>query len=167
MKIIRYLLYSSVLFFPIYGFSQVEVSPFVSAGWMNHLTRNGVNSEAGIDFEFVKRIDVSLAYRYSLLAKNKSDEVTINAGSLFLSYVFVNKNKHRFMAGPGVSYGNYKRYSEGVGFEKEYKSWWLNFIKVRYDYKITKHFKVGADLSLYDDDGDGSTYLGILAGFIF
>ncbi len=156
-----------IITFPIISYAQMSISPYLSTGYMNHLARNGINSEFGIDFEFIKRINVSTGYRYSLLDKKTDNEVEVKALSLFLSYVILNKEHHKLMIGPGVSFGNYKRYTKNIGFEKEYKAFWLNPIKLRYDYIFKSKIKIGLDASIYDDDGDGSTYLGLVLGYVF
>ena len=156
-----------VLIFPIISYSQVTISPYLSVGYMNHLTRNGINSELGVDFEIIKRINVSASFRYSLLDKKTDNEIEVKATSLFLSYVILNQGHHKLMIGPGISYGNYKRYTENIGFEKAYKEYWFNPLKLRYDYIFNTKIKIGLDASLYGDDGDGATYLGLVLGYIF
>ena len=167
MKKTKLYLIMIVMTFPILSYSQVTVSPYLSSGYMNHLTRNGVNSEIGIDFTFIRRINISASYRYSLLDKKTANEIEVKDRSLFLSYVILNREHHKLMLGPGFSYGNYKRYTEGIGFEKEYKSYWFNPLKLRYDYIFSSKLKVGLDASLYGDDGDGATYLGLVIGYVF
>jgi len=156
-----------LLMFPVISYSQVTISPYLSAGYMNHLTRNGINSELGVDFVFIKRINVSTSFRYSSLDKKTENEIEIKALSLFLSYVILNKKHQKLMIGPGVSYGNYKRCTKNIGFEKEYRDYWINPIKLRYDYILSSKIKIGLDASLYGDDGDGSTYLGLVFGYVF
>jgi hypothetical protein len=168
MKKSKFYLIIIVLIFPIIGYSQVAISPYLSVGYMNHLTRNGINSELGVDFEIIKRINVSTSFRYSLLDKGTENEIEVKAASLFLSYVILNQKHHKLMIGPGISYGNYKRYTENIGgFEKEYKDYWFNPLKLRYDYIFSSKIKIGLDASLYGDDGDGGTYLGLVCGYVF
>ena len=156
-----------LLIFPVISYSQVTISPYLSVGYMNHLTRNGINSELGIDFEFIKRINVSTSFRYSSLDKKTDNEIETKALSIFLSYVILNKEHHKLMIGPGFTYGNYKRYTENIGFEKEYKEYWFNPVKFRYDYIFSSKIKIGLDASLYGDDGDGATYFGLVFGYVF
>ncbi len=167
MRLFKHSLIIVVVLFPLFGFSQINISPFLTSGYLNHLSRNGVNIEAGFDVEIIKRINISTSYRYSILDNNTTNEVEINALSLFLSYVIINKTHHRLLVGPGVSYGDYKRSTKSIGFEKEYSSFWFNPVKIRYDYIFSNHIKIGVDASLYGDDGDGSIYLGLLAGYFF
>jgi hypothetical protein len=167
MKKLKIYLIIIVLIFPIFSYSQVTISPYLSVGYMNHLTRNGINSELGVDFEIVKRINVSTNFRYSLLDEGTDNEIGVRAASLFLSYVILNQEHHKLMIGPGISYGNYKRYTENIGFEKEYKDYWFNPLKLRYDYIFSSNIKIGLDASIYGDDRDGATYLGLVCGYVF
>lgn len=167
MKRTKFYLIIIALILPFIGYSQVTFSPYVSAGYVNHLTRNGINTEIGIDFEFIKRINVSTSYRYSLLDKNTDNEIETKALSLFLSYVILNNEHNKLMIGPGISYGNYIRYTENIGFEKEYWEYWFNPVKLRYDYIFNSKIKLGLDASLYGDDGDGAIYLGLVIGYVF
>lgn len=155
------------ILFPVSIFGQVKITSYLSAGYINHLTRNGINAELGFDVEFLKRIDLSMNLRYSTADKNNENEVTVQAISSYLSFVIINRETHRLMLGPGISYGKYKRYSELFGFEKEYNSDWFNFLKIRYDYSISPNLIIGLDLSLYGDDGDASYYSGVLLGYKF
>ena len=45
--------------------AQNKLSVFTSTGYTNHLNRNGINWEIGIDYEIFKRLDISTAYRYN------------------------------------------------------------------------------------------------------
>ena len=71
------------------------------------------------------------------------------------------------MIGPGLTLGRYTRYTEYIGFEKEYESLWFDFIKLRYDYTISDKVRVGSIIELTGDDGDSSTYFGFLVGYKF
>jgi len=152
---------------PLVGNAQIKISPYFSAGYMSHLNRKGFSTELGADADVIKWLNIAADFRYSSLEKNKPNEVEIKAFSTFVSYVFINRPKHKLMAGPGFSYGNYKRYTEGIGFEKEYKDWWFNPIKIRYDYIINPNIKIGVNGSLYGDDADTSTFLGLVVGYVF
>ncbi|HKJ80245.1 MAG TPA: hypothetical protein VKA10_11950, partial [Prolixibacteraceae bacterium] len=138
----------------------------ISTGYMSHLSRKGINSELGIDFEISKKIDISANLRYSSLNKNHNSEIRIKAISSFLSYILVNTEYHRLMIGPGISFGKYKIYYNSK-LDKDIHNIWLNPVKIRYDYNINTNFKIGLDASLYGDDGDGSFYFGVTTGYIF
>ena len=167
MKRTKFYLILFMSIFPLISYSQVIYSPYLSVGYMNHLSRDGINSEVGIDFEISKRFNISTGFRYSLLEKNTDNEVETKALSLFLSYIAINSAHHKLMLGPGISYGIYKRYTEYIGFEKEYKHYWLNPIKLRYDYVLNSKIKLGLDASVYGDDGDVALYLGFVTGYVF
>lgn len=165
MNKLKFVLTVTLLSVSFVCLAQIKVSPFISSGYMSHLRRTGLNTEIGIDFELIKRIDILSSLRYSLLDANSDNQVKIKAASLFLSYIPVNNENHRLMVGPGISYGNYERYTKSLGgFEKEYDSFWFNPVKIRYDYKI-QSFKVGLDASLYGEDGDDSTYIGLVLSY--
>lgn len=166
MKKIRLFLIPILLTVSMCSVAQFRISPYLTTGYMNHLGRNGINTEIGVDFEIVKRLDVAFSARYSSLDNNMENEVTINALSSFVSFVIVNREQHRLMLGPGVSYGRYKRFTETIGFEKEYKSFWFNPVKIRYDYNINQNLRAGLDVSLYGEDGDGSMYFGLVFGYV-
>ena len=167
MKKSRFYLIAIILIFPIISYSQITISPYLSVGYMNHLTRNGISSELGVDFEIIKRINISPNFRYSLLDKETNSEVEVKTASLYFSCVILNQEHHKLMIGPGISYGNYKRYTKGIGFEKEYKDFWINPLKLRYDYILNSNIKIGFDASLYGDDADGAIYFGLVMGYVF
>jgi hypothetical protein len=167
MKISKLIFFVFVLSFPYSVFAQAKISPYISSGFINHLGRNGINSEIGIDFDFLKKLNLAGCARYSILAKNTSSEVEIKAASVYLSFILLNKNNNKLMVGPGLSHGTYKRYTRGIGFEKEYSYYWVDFLKIRYDYFLSEHAKIGLNFSLTDDDGDGSTFLGLVVGYVF
>jgi hypothetical protein len=167
MKLKKFYVIAALFMLPFTGNAQVKVSPYFSAGYMSHLNRKGFSTEIGVDADVIKWLNIAVDYRYSSLEKNKPNEVEIKVFSTFVSYVFINKSKHKLMAGPGFYYGNYKRYTEGMGFEKEYKDHGFHWLKVRYDYIFNPHAKIGVNASLFGDDGDGSTYLGVVMGYIF
>lgn len=147
--------------------SQVFITPYVSSGYINHLGRNGINSEFGIEAEFFKRLDLSVHYRYTKATRDIGNDVTISGMSSTISFILINRNNHRFMLGTGLAYGRYKRYTDYLGFEKEYESSWWDPVKLRYDYTVLDKIRVGAIISLTGEDGDGSTYLGVLLGYKF
>jgi hypothetical protein len=158
--IIRALIISALLTVPKYASGQVITSPYVSAGWANHLAWNGVNYELGLETEFFRRADLTLNYRHM----NVEDQVIVSAFSMNISYIIINRNNHRLMAGPGLSHGNYKRYTETPFYDKDYISWWFDYGKIRYDYTINDKIRLGIIGSLSGDDGDGSTFVGLLLG---
>jgi hypothetical protein len=151
MRQTKFFILLLILIFPFIGTAQVKISPFISSGYMSHLTRQGINTELGISFELLKRIDISASARYSLLDSNSDNQVKVKAFNSFISYVLINKEKHKLMLGPGISYGNYERYTAPNGFEKEYNDLWINPIKIRYDYRLSNKFKIGFDASQPSD----------------
>lgn len=161
------LLISLLIICPITLFSQVNITPYVSSGYISHLGRKGINYEMGLEAEFFRRLDFSVNYRYAKATRDVGNDVTISGISSNISYILINRNNHRFMLGPGFTYGNYKRYTDYLGFEKEYRSAWFDFVKLRYDYTILDRYRIGAIVSLTGDDGDSSTYLGLLFGYKF
>ena len=140
---------------------QVVISPYISTGYAHHLGRNGINVELGIESEFFQRVDITLNYRYM----NAEQEIKVSAISANISYVFINRDNHRLMLGPGFSGGNYKRSTGTPGYDKEYTSTWFDWCKIRYDYTLYDRFRLGLITSLYGDDGDGTFYVGFVAGF--
>jgi hypothetical protein len=156
-----------VLLFVFNGFSQNSVSPYLFGGYINHLTRNGINGGVGVDFEIVKYVNLAAEYRYSLLDNNTGNQVDISGYSMFLSYVILNKKHHKVMAGTGVSYEKYTRYTESIGFEKQYYGYCFNPVKLRYDYIFDSNFKIGVDATMYGDDGDDSMFFGVVLGYVF
>lgn len=156
-----------VLILPFFSYSQLKTSPYVSVGYINHIGRNGINTELGLDFEFKKRINISPNYRYASLANDTENEITINSLSLFLSYILLNKKQYKLMVGSGISYGSYKRFTSNIGLEKNYNDIGFNPIKLRYNYLFSSKIKIGLDASIYGDDGDGSTFIGINFGYGF
>lgn len=166
MKLKRQLLLFLIIF-PFNLQSQVYITPYVSSGYINHLGRNGINSEFGIEAEFLRRIDLSVNYRYTKATRDIGNDVTISGMSSTISYILINRNNHRFMLGTGLAYGRYKRYTDYIGFEKEYESSWWDPVKLRYDYTLLDKIRVGAIISLTGEDGDGSTYFGVLLGYKF
>jgi hypothetical protein len=51
MKFVTIIAFSLV---SIASFGQVNITPYISAGWANHLNRNGLNMELGIESEFFR-----------------------------------------------------------------------------------------------------------------
>lgn len=147
--------------------SQVFITPYVSSGYINHLGRNGINSEFGIEAEFFKRLDLSVNYRYTKATRDIGNDVTISGMSSTISYILINRNNHRFMLGTGLTYGKYKRYTDYLGLDNHYEQVWWDPVKLRYDYTIHDRIRVGAIFSLTGEDGDGSTYIGVLLGYKF
>lgn len=166
MKIKRLLLLLLIIY-PFNLQSQVSITPYVSSGYINHLGRTGINSEFGIEAEFFKRLDLSINYRYTKANRDVGNEVTISGITSNISYILINRNNHRFMLGPGLTLGRYTRYTDYLGFEKEYESLWFDFVKLRYDYTIQDKIRVGTIVYLTGDDGDSSTYFGLLIGYKF
>jgi hypothetical protein len=158
---------SLLIICPLTLFSQVSVTPYISSGYISHLGRTGINSEVGIDVELYKHLDFSVNYRYARANNGIGNEVTIKGITSNISFILINQNNHRFMLGPGFTYGNYKRYTDYLGFEKEYKAYWFDFVRLRYDYTIQDRYRIGAIVSLFGDDGDSSTYFGLLVGYKF
>lgn len=115
--------------------------------------------------DITKRVNLAIEARYSLMDRDNANEVQINAYSGYISVSLINNGKHRVMMGPGFSIGNYRRFTSPFGFEKEYKSTWVNFAKMRYDYRLASGLSIGTDMSLYGDDGDGSFYFGLVLGY--
>jgi hypothetical protein len=140
---------------------QVAISPYISAGYAEHLKFNGINLELGIESEFFQRVDITLNYRYM----NADKEIKVSAISANISYVFINRDNHRLMLGPGFSYGNYKRSTGTPGYDKDHTSTWFDWCKIRYDYTLCDRYRLGLIASLYGDDGDGTIYVGVVAGF--
>lgn len=140
---------------------QVGISPYISTGYANHLSRNGINVELGIESEFFQRADITLNYRYM----NAGQEINVSVISANISYVFINRDNHRLMLGPGFSCGNYKRSTGTPGYDKDYTSTWFDWCKIRYDYTLYNRYRLGLIASLYGDDGDGTFYVGFVVGF--
>jgi len=140
---------------------QVVISPYISTGYANHLGRNGINVELGIESEFFQRVDITLNYRYM----NAEQEIKVSAISANISYVFINRDNHRLMLGPGFSYGNYKRSTGTPGYDKDYTSTWFDWCKIRYDYTLYDRYRIGLISSLSGEDGDQTFYVGLVAGF--
>lgn len=156
-----------LIIFPFTLHSQIYVTPYVSSGYINHLGRNGINTELGIDAEFFKRLDLSVNYRYTKATRDVGNDITISGMTTNISYILINRNNHRFMLGPGFTLGRYKRYTDYLGLEKEYESLWFDFVKLRYDYTIQDKFRLGTIIYLAGDDGDSSAYFGLLFGCKF
>jgi hypothetical protein len=152
---------------PLTLYSQVHITPYVSSGYINHLGRNGVNSELGIEAEFFKRLDLSINYRSTKATRDVGNDVTISGISSNISFILINRNNHRFMLGTGLTYGKYKRYTDYLGLDNHYEEAWWDPAKLRYDYTIQDKIRVGAIISLTGEDGDGSTYFGVLLGYKF
>ena len=152
---------------PVTLHSQVYITPYVSSGYINHLGRKGINTELGVEAELFKRLDLSFSYRYTKANRDVGNEVTISGLTSNISYILINRNDHRFMLGPGLTFGRYTRYTDYFGFEKEYKSLWFDYLKLRYDYTINEKIRVGTIVNLTGDDGDSSTYFGLLIGYKF
>jgi hypothetical protein len=161
------LLILCLAFFPFALFSQVIYTPYISTGYINHLGRTGINTEIGIDAEILRRLDLSANYRYSKATHDAGNDVTVSGLSANASFIIINRGKHRFMLGTGFTYGRYERYTDYLGFEKAHRSIWFDPVKIRYDYTIMNRLRIGAIASLTGEDGDGSTYVGILAGCKF
>jgi|GEM_PF-2527215 len=148
-------------------YSQVKVSPSLSTGYLNHASRVGVNTELGIDYEFIlPRVDVAFSLRYSLLDANIDNQVNILAASSFISYVLLNGERHRIMFGPGITVGKYKRNTPDSQQQKDYKAVWVNPVKLRYDYYFGKRSKIGLDFSVYGEEKENSVYLGLVLGYL-
>lgn len=147
--------------------AQVKVSPSLSTGYLNQSSGFGINTELGIDYEFIlPRIDLAFNLRYSLLDASLENQVNVLAASSFISYVFLNGERHRIMFGPGITIGKYISDSPSPEVEKNYKAFWINPIKLRYDYYFGKRSKIGVDLAVYGVDENRSVYLGFLMGFL-
>jgi hypothetical protein len=147
--------------------SQIPIAPYVSSGYINHLGRNGINTEFGVEAELLKRLDLSINYRFAKATRDLGNDVTFSGISFTISYILINKNNHRLMLGTGLTNGKYKRYSDYLGLEKEYKDSWWDPIKLRYDYTLPDKIRVGAIISLTGEDGDSSAYFGVLLGYRF
>ncbi len=140
---------------------QVALSPCMSAGYAKHLGRDGFNLELGVEGEFFQRVDITLNYRYM----NAEQEINVSAISANFSYVFINRDNHRLMLGPGFSYGHYKRSTGTSGYDKEYTSTWFDWCKIRYDYTLYDRYRIGLISSLSGEDGDQTFYVGVVVGF--
>lgn len=147
--------------------SQVHITPYVSSGYIKHLGRTGINSEFGLDAEFFKRLDLSINYRSTKATRDVGNDVTISGISSNISYILVNRSNHRFMLGTGLTYGRYERFTDYLGLDNHYEDVWFDPVKLRYDYTILDRIRVGAIISLTGEDGDGSTYFGVLFGYKF
>ena len=158
MRIITVLVF---LLASLASFGQVAISPYISTGYANHLGRNGINIELGIESEFFQRADITLNYRYM----NAGQEINVSVISANISYVFINRDNHRLMLGPGFSCGNYKRSTGTPGYDKDYTSTWFDWCKIRYDYTLYDSYRLGLIASLFGDDGDGTIYVGFVIGF--
>ena len=145
----------------IASFGQINITPYISAGWANHLTRNGLNLELGIESEFFKRADLTINYRHMKADK----EISVSAVSANISYVIINRKNHRLLLGPGLSYGKYIRNTGTPGYDKNYTSVWFDWGKVRYDYTLKNTLRLGIVGSLSGEDGDGSTFIGLVFGY--
>jgi hypothetical protein len=152
---------------PLTLHSQIHITPYVSSGYINHLGRDGLNTEFGVEAEFFKRLDLSINYRFAKATRDIGNDVTFSGISSTISYILINQNNHRFMLGTGLTNGRYKRYTDYLGFEKEYEDSWWDPIKLRYDYTLPDKIRVGAIISLTGEDGDSSTYFGVLLGYKF
>ena len=147
--------------------AQVKVSPSLSTGYLNQASGFGINTELGVDYEFIlPRIDLAFNLRYSLLDGSLENQVNILAASSFISYVFLNGERHRIMFGPGITVGKYNGNMQNTAVEKEDKTFWINPVKLRYDYYFGKRSKIGLDFAIYGVDKDKSLYLGLLMGFL-
>lgn len=148
-------------------YPQVKVSPSLSTGYLNHASRIGLNTELGIDYEFIlPRIDLAFSLRYSLLDANIDKQVNILAASSFVSYVFLNGERHRIMFGPGITVGKYKRNEQDSEIQTDYTAVWINPVKLRYDYYFGKRSKIGFDFSVYGEEKENSLYLGLVLGYL-
>jgi len=147
--------------------SQIYITPYVSSGYINHLSRNGLNTEFGAEAEFFKRLDLSVNFRFAKATRDIGNDVTISGISSNISYVLINRDNHRFMLGTGLTYGRYKRYSDYLGLDNHYEKAWWDPVKLRYDYTIHDRIRAGVIFSLSGEDGDGSTYIGVLLGYKF
>ena len=150
-----------IFFVPIFIFGQVNITPYISAGVANHLIGNGLNYELGIESEFFKRADITLNYRHM----NVLGQVRVSAVSANISFVVINRNNHRLMLGPGLSYGKYTRETGTPGYDKEYTSMWFDWGKIQYDYTVKSKYRFGIKVSLSGEDGDGSTFIGLVIGY--
>ena len=156
-----------LIIFPFTLHSQIYVTPYISSGHFNHLTRTGNNTELGIEVEFFRRLDLSTNYRYTKATRDIGNDVTISGISSNISYILINRNNHRFMLGPGFTLGKYTRYTDYLGLDHQYESIWFDPLKLRYDYTILDKIRLGAIISITGEDGDGSTYFGVLLGYKF
>jgi hypothetical protein len=95
---------------------------------------------------------------------NINGEIIVSAVSANISYVIINRNNHRLMLGPGLSYGKYTRDTGTPGYDKEHTSIWFDWGKLHYDYTVKNKYRFGIKASLSGEDGDGSTYIGLILG---
>ncbi|MCF8335552.1 MAG: hypothetical protein K9H65_03010 [Bacteroidales bacterium] len=149
-----------------FAYTQNNLTAFFSPGYISHFG-NGYNLEAGIDYEIVRFLDVAVNYRHAKTFAHEVDEVNMSNISAFISWIALNKNDHRLMLGPGIHYGTYERYSswdEGT-WHKEYSSYTIDYVKVRYDYSINERISIGSMASIFGDDGDGSLSAGLVVGY--
>lgn len=153
--------------FPLTLHAQIHITPYVASGYINHLGRNGINSELGIDAELCRRLDLAVNYRYTKATRDFGNDVKISGISSNISYILINRNNHRFMIGTGLTYGRYIRYLEYLGLEHDNKNVWFDPVKLRYDYTLPDGLRVGAIVSVTGENGDGSTFFGVLLGYKF
>ena len=157
----KILITTVLLLLSFVSFGQVNITPYISAGVANHLIGNGLNYELGLECEFFKRADFTLNYRHM----NVLGEVFVSAVSANISYVVINRNNHRLMLGPGLSYGNYTRETGTPGYDKEHTSIWFDWGKIQYDYTVKNKYRFGIKAGLSGEDGDGSTFIGLVIGY--
>jgi hypothetical protein len=162
MKKIIFLLF--VLVFSMNAFGQMNINPYFSIGYLNHMGRNGYNVELGADREVHKLIDVSANARFSWCDSDLrfNNQTIVLALALNVSFIALNNESMRLMIGPGLSYGNYQRHTAYVGIEKNGKTIWIDYAKIRFDYKLDTKTSVGMNAALYGDGGN----LSIMAGFV-
>ena len=165
MKKIIFILF--VVFFSVNAFSQINVNPYFSVGYLNHMGRNGYNVELGADREVQRFVDVSANARFSWCDSDLryNNQTIVMALALNVSFIALNNEKMRLMVGPGLSYGNYQRHTAYVGIEKNGKTLWIDYAKVRFDYKIDTKTSVGMIVALYGDGGKTAIMAGFLASF--
>jgi hypothetical protein len=96
---------------------------------------------------------------------NAEGAIIVSAVSANISYVIINRNNHRLLLGPGLSYGKYIRDTGTPGYDKNYTSIWFDWGKIRYDYTLKNKYRLGIVGSLSGEDGDGSTYIGLVFGY--
>ena len=165
MKKIIFLLL--VLVFSMNAFGQMNINPYFSLGYLNHLGRNGYNVELGADREVHKLIDVSANARFSWCDSDLrfNNQTIVFALAANVSYIALNNEKYRLMAGPGFSIGNYQKHTSYVGIEKTGATIWIDYLKIRFDYYLDKNLSVGAITAAYGDGGKLAIMLGLLASY--
>ena len=101
--------------------AQLRIAPAIRLGYMNHLTHNGINAEFGADGEIPKGIHISTSFWTSTLDANTLNEVSVRGISVFFTYPIMDRGRHQSSIRSGLTVGTYQRFTDRLGFEKEYE----------------------------------------------